>query len=59
MAGKDSKKLKREQAEKRNEERAKRSPREQLAHLDAKFGPGQGAAKERALLAALMVGAGK
>jgi len=32
------------------EERAKRTPQQQLEHLDTMFGVGQGAAKERARL---------
>ena len=34
----------------RQEERAKRTPQQQLAQLDATFGAGQGATKERARL---------
>jgi hypothetical protein len=43
----------RERAAVRKAERAKRSPAEQLAKLDAAFGVGQGAKKERARLAAV------
>ena len=45
-------KLKREQAEARNAERANRSAKDQIAKLDAMLGVGQGAKKERARLAA-------
>lgn len=38
----------------RNEAREKRGHKGQIAHLDALFGPGQGAAKERARLKALV-----
>lgn len=43
-----------ENAKKLAEERAKRSPKEQLALLDQKLGKGEGAKKERARLQALM-----
>lgn len=38
----------------RNDARNKRGHKGQIAHLDALFGPGQGAAKERARLKALV-----
>lgn len=41
----------RKQAEALAEERAKRTPEQQLARLDGMFGEGQGATKERARLA--------
>lgn len=46
--------IRREQAAKRQAERAKRSPAEQLALLDARLGKGQGAKKERARLEKLL-----
>jgi hypothetical protein len=44
-------KSRQEAANQRKEERAKRSTQEQLTRLDQMFGPGQGAARERARLA--------
>lgn len=41
-------------ASNRNEARTKRGHKGQIAHLDALFGPGQGAAKERARLKVLV-----
>ena len=41
-------------AESNAEERAKRSPHQQLAVLDARLGKGQGAKKERARLSTLL-----
>lgn len=41
------KSMRQESAEKRQEERAKRSPKEQLVRLDNMFGKGEGAQKER------------
>ena len=52
MAKADPSKIRREQAAARIAERAKLSAKEQIDRLDAKFGAGQGAAKERARLAA-------
>ena len=46
-----------ESAKKLAEERAKRSPKEQVALLDQKLGKGEGAKKERARLTAEMKGA--
>lgn len=46
----EKKKLLREQAKARQEEREKRTPEMQIARLDAMFGPGKGAKKERAKL---------
>jgi hypothetical protein len=43
---------KREEAAKRTEARAKRSPQDQLAILDQRLGEGRGAKKERAKLRA-------
>lgn len=40
----------------RQEERGKRTPQQQLAQLDTMFGPGQGAARERARLQKLIAG---
>jgi len=51
-----SKLEKQTEAEARAQERAKRSHKDQVAHLDAVFGPGQGAAKERARLKSLLDG---
>lgn len=51
----DSRKsVKREQAEKRQAAYAALSPKERLAKLDSVLGSGQGAAKERARLVALI-----
>ncbi len=44
----------RKRAVERQEERAKRTPQEQLMILDERFGEGKGAAKERARLKALI-----
>ncbi len=44
----------RRRANERQETRAKRTPEEQLRLLDDRFGPGLGAAKERARLQALI-----
>ena len=52
MTKADPSKIRREQASARLAERAKLSAKEQIERLDAKFGAGQGAAKERARLAA-------
>lgn len=46
------KEQRRADAQERQAEAAKRTPEEQLARLDLKFGPGLGAKKERAKLAA-------
>lgn len=46
------KKQRQEEAVARNALRAKRSPQDQLAHLDSLFGVGTGAARERARLQA-------
>jgi hypothetical protein len=54
MSKASDRQTKREAAEKRNAERAKLSPKEQLAHLDAKLGAGEGAKRERARLAKLI-----
>lgn len=50
-----SKQIKQEESKTRDAERAKRSPAEQSALLDRKFGKGLGAKKERARLAAKKV----
>jgi hypothetical protein len=55
----DPGKIRREQAAARLAERAKLSAKEQIDRLDAKLGVGQGAAKERARLAAQIAEAGK
>lgn len=52
MAKADPGKIRRDQAAARVAERAKLSAKDQLARLDARFGAGLGAAKERARLAA-------
>lgn len=44
----------RESAKRRQEERAKRSPLEQLQRLDSLLGKGEGAKRERARLEALI-----
>lgn len=44
----------RRRANERQEARAKRTPQEQLKALDERFGPGLGATRERARLAALI-----
>ena len=46
--------LRRKNAEERQAERAKRTPEQQLAELDAKLGTGKGAEKERARLVKLV-----
>ena len=56
MSTKRSKEERRKEAEARQEERAKRTPQEQLARLDAMFGKDQGAARERERLQALIQG---
>jgi hypothetical protein len=43
-------KVRQEAANQRKEERAKRTPQQQLEQLDKLFGEGQGAARERARL---------
>ena len=48
--GKEAKADRRQRAEALAEARAKRTPKQQLARLDGKFGKGQGARKERARL---------
>lgn len=48
------KQTKREAAEARQAESNKLSPQQRLARLDEQFGPGLGAKKERAKLAALV-----
>jgi hypothetical protein len=53
--GSVAKEDRRKAAEARAVERAKRSPQQQLKHLDDTFGVGVGAAKERARLQALIV----
>jgi hypothetical protein len=45
------KQIRKNEAEERQAECAKRSPQEQLQRLNAKLGPGVGAKRERALLA--------
>jgi hypothetical protein len=50
----DRKTLKQKQAEERQAVYSALSSKERLAKLDAVLGPGQGAAKERAKLAALL-----
>jgi outer membrane protein TolC len=55
----DPGKIRREQAAVRIAERGKLSAKEQIARLDARFGAGQGAAKERAKLAAQIAEAEK
>lgn len=45
-----SKQIKQEEAKARDTARAKRSPHEQLALLDRKYGKGVGSTKERARL---------
>ena len=59
MTKADPSKIRREQASARLAERAKLSAKEQIERLDAKFGEGQGAAKERARLAAQIAEADK
>ena len=51
MKGSTARAERRKRAEALAEERAKRSPEQQLARLDKMFGKGKGAAKERAKLA--------
>ena len=46
-----SKRLKREEAEARNKDRAKRTNAQQIAKLDKMFGKGKGAKRERERLA--------
>lgn len=43
----------------RNDARAKRGHKGQIAHLDALFGPGRGATKERTRLKSLLEGSSK
>lgn len=50
---------KQKDAEARSQQRSKRSHKDQLGHLDSLFGPGQGAAKERARLKGLIEGPSK
>lgn len=52
--GNAHKELRRQQAEERAAERAQRSPQQQIDLLDAKFGPGEGATRERARLATML-----
>ena len=49
-----SKLEKQKQAEERSKGRAKISHKDQMSHLDAKFGKDQGAAKERTRLSSLI-----
>jgi len=51
---KRSRQQRREEALSRQEERANRSPAQQIQHLDKILGKGQGATKERARLAKMM-----
>ena len=57
--GNAHKELRRQQAEERAAERAQRSPQQQIDLLDAKFGPGKGATRERARLARVLEHASK
>ena len=50
MKGGFAKQGRRERAERIADERAKRTPQQQIERLDQMFGEGQGAAKERARL---------
>jgi hypothetical protein len=54
MKGSTARAERRKRAEALAEERAKRSPEQQLARLDTMFGKGKGATKERAKLAKLV-----
>jgi len=54
MKGSSARGARRERAEALAEERAKRTPQQQLARLDEMFGKGKGATKERAKLAKLI-----
>lgn len=49
-----NKELKKQEAEKRQQNRDKRSPQDQVAVLDSKFGKDLGAKKERAKLISLL-----
>ncbi len=49
--GKADREIRKQQAETRAEERAKRSPQEQIELLNTRLGAGTGAARERARLA--------
>ena len=57
--GKAYREIRRQQAEERAEQRQKRSAQDQIDLLDAKFGPGVGAARERARLARTIESASK
>jgi len=51
---KERARIRRSEAEDRNKLRAKKTPEEQLALLDERLGPNQGAGKERARLEAII-----
>ena len=54
--GKQARAERRARAEELAEERAKRTPQQQLTRLDEMFGKGKGAQKERARLAKVIKG---